>query len=177
MAQINIPAKPTQSEALRTKTNGKDDAQDLERVRDILFGSQLLGIEERFRALEGDLKGKLATAREESQKDREEIQKESKALESRLQKTTDSLKGELDSEKKERTKALEELSKTTRESVKEIDKRFTDITDQMEVEKVDRTELSKVFRQVSSELGDGSETSQKVKKPIKTGKLQFDQVP
>ncbi len=170
MAQINIPAKPTQSEALRTKTNGKDDAQDLERVRDILFGRQLLGIEERFRALEGDLTGKMATGREE-------IQKESKALESRLQKTTDSLKGELDSEKKERTKALEELSKTTRESVKEIDKRFTDITDQMEEEKVDRTELSKVFRQVSSELGDGSETSQKVKKPIKTEKLQFDQVP
>ncbi len=170
MAPINIPVKPTQSEALRTKTNGKDDAQDLERVRDILFGRQLLGIEERIQALEGDLKGKMANAREE-------IQKESKALESRFQKRTDSLNGELDSEKNERTKALEELSKTTRESVKEIDKRFTDITDQMEEGKVDRTELSKVFRQVSSELGDGSETSQKVKKPIKTGKLQFDQVP
>ncbi len=170
MAPTNIPVKPTQSEAPRTKTNGKDDAQDLERVRDILFGSQLLGIEERIQALEGDLKGKMANAREE-------IQKESKALESRFQERTDSLKGELDSEKKERTKALEELSKTTRESVKEIDKRFTDITDQMEEEKVDRTELSKVFRQVSSELGDGSETSQKVKKPFKTGKLQIDQIP
>ncbi len=170
MAQINIPAKPTQSEALRTKTNGKDDAQDLERVRDILFGSQLLGIEERFRALEGDLKGKMANAREE-------IQKESQALESRFQEKTGSLKAELDSEKQERSKALEEISKTTRESVKEIDKRFTDITDQMEEQKVDRRELSRLFHQVSSELGDGSDTSRKDKPPLKTGKLHINQIP
>ncbi len=67
--------------------------------RDILFGSQLLGIEERIQALEGDLKGKMANAREE-------IQKESKALESRFQEKTDSLKGELDSEKWKPTDSL-----------------------------------------------------------------------
>ena len=55
MEQIDIPVKPTQSESMRTKTDGKDDAQDLQRVRDILFGSQLLGIEQRIQALEGDL--------------------------------------------------------------------------------------------------------------------------
>ncbi len=170
MEQINVPVKPTQSEAVRTKTNGKDDAQDLQRVRDILFGSQLLAIEARIQALESDLESKISSARAE-------VQKESKEIESRLEKKLGSLRDQLDSEKKERTKALEEISKTTRESVQEIDKRFTDITDQMEEGKVDRTELAKVFRQISSELGDGSETTQKVKKPLKTGKLQIDQVP
>lgn len=164
--EIHIPAEANPSETMRGK---QEEAQDLQRVRDILFGSQVQEIERRIQVLEDDWQAKMSGAREEAQK-------ESEALESRLQEQMDSLKGELDSEKEERTKVLEDVSETARKSVKEIEERFTEVTDQMEEEKVDRTDLAQMFRHISSELGSERGTAKKAEEPEELREFQPDEI-
>lgn len=147
--EIHMPAGG-QADATQRNQENEGDAGDLQRVRDILFGSQVREIEQRMQALEDDVKAKLDSARED-------LQKQSDELESKLVERADSLKKELDEEKDARNKALDEAVEKTRQSVEELEKRFTKLTDQMEEEKADRAELSKLFRHLASELGGGEE--------------------
>lgn len=147
--EIHMPAAG-QADATGRNQGNDGDAGDLQRVRDILFGSQVREIEQRMQTLEDDVKSKLDSAREE-------LQKQSDELEEKLVERADSLKKEMDAEKEERNKALDEAVETTRKSVEELEKRFTKLTDQMEEEKADRAELSKLFRHLATELGGGEE--------------------
>ena len=128
------------------------ESQDLERVRDILFGGQARDIDQRIRTIQDDLQAKLSAAREE-------LEKASKELEARLaekvegvKKELDSTKKDLESEKTARGKAVEEASEKARKSLEEVEKRFTKITDEMEEGKPDRSELAQMFRHIASEL-------------------------
>lgn len=142
----------------RAATASGDDAQDLGRVREILFGSSLRQIEERLRSLEADLQGKLNSARERAKK-------ESDAFESRVKELLASLKKELNSEKEARTRAVEELSRTLTRSLNEIEERVIEITDEIDDEKVSRSDLAQMFTRVSSELKNAGGAGEKSGSP------------
>ncbi len=135
------------------------ESQDLERVRDILFGGQARDIDQRIRSLQEDLQAKLSTARETLEKAGKELEARLAAKVDGLKKELDSTRKDLESEKTARGKAVEEASEKARKSLEDVDKRLTKITDEMEEGKPDRSELAKMFRQMASELA-GDESSQ-----------------
>ncbi len=161
--EVQIPAASAQPKAARSdrgeQGNPKtDDAQDLGRVRDILFGSSLRQIEERLESQEKDLQGKLTSAWEKAKKERE-------AFESKLKEQMESLRKELTSAKEAQTKALEELSESTTKSLNEIEERVIEITDEIDDEKVSRTDLSQMFSRISSELKSADGATEKTTRP------------
>ena len=168
--EIQIPAEPTQSEDVQSTADKEDETQDLQRVRDILFGGSLRDVLNRIESLEEDLRGQMSSAQEAAQRELE-------ALESRLREQMDSLKRELDAEKEEHAEALENISECARKSRKEIEDRFTEITDRMNDEKVDRSSLAQMFGEISSALVSERGTARKATKPEAVPELQTDGFP
>ena len=132
------------------------DSQDMERVRELLFGGQMREVEQRIRALEEDLQAKLASVREDAEKAGDDLESRLTDKVDNVKTQLDSVKDDLDCEKEAREKALHDVSEKTRKSVEEVEKRFTKITDEMEEGKPDRSELARMFRHIASEL-DGDE--------------------
>ncbi len=173
--EVQIPAASTQSKAARSDSSEPgypktDDAQDLGRVREILFGSSLKQVEDRVKSLEADLQGKLTNAWEKAKKERV-------AFESKLKEQMDSLRKELNSEKGARTKALDELSETTTKALNEIEERVIEITDEIDDEKVSRTDLAQMFSRISSELKRAGGATEKITRPEATREPKIDALP
>lgn len=122
------------------------EAANVEKIRDIIFGSQMRDYEKRFARLEERL-----TA--DAQALREDTKKRFDTLEAFVQKEVDSLSQRLKGEKSERSEALKELTRELRETAKTIDKRLSQLDDQLAKEtSALRGQLLEQSKQLAAEI-------------------------
>lgn len=102
---------------------GREGA-NVDKIRDILFGSQMRDYEKRFTRLEDRLN-------RDAEALREDIKKRFDALEAFVQKELESLSQRLKTEKSERGEALHEVSRELRDAANALEKKVTQLDDQM----------------------------------------------
>ncbi|MFB3922918.1 MAG: hypothetical protein ACE145_14430 [Terriglobia bacterium] len=100
------------------------EAANVDKIRDIIFGSQMRDYEKRFAHLEERLSA-------DAQALREDTRKRFDALEAFVQKELESLSQRLKGEKAERAEALKELTRELRDTAKVIDKRLSQLDDEL----------------------------------------------
>src|SRR5271154_2148142 len=109
------------------KTAGNGDIREganVDKIRDILFGSQMRDYDKRFTRLEERL-AKAADAL------RDDLKKRFDSLESFVQQEVESLHQRLKTEKSERVETLKELTRETRESAKSLDNRLSQVDEHL----------------------------------------------
>ncbi|MGH9776043.1 MAG: hypothetical protein ACRD50_13975 [Candidatus Acidiferrales bacterium] len=109
------------------KANAGGDAEvkegaNVDKIRDILFGSQMRDYEKRFGRLEDRLN-------KDAEALREDLKKRFDTLEAFIHKELESINTRLKSEKSERGEALKEVSRELREASKLIEKRVAQLDD------------------------------------------------
>jgi hypothetical protein len=100
------------------------EGQNVDKIRDILFGSQMRDYEKRFVRLEE----RMVKASEAL---REEVKKRFDSLEAYVGQEFEALGQRLKAEKSERGEALKELTRETRDSSKAHEKRMSQLDDQL----------------------------------------------
>src|SRR5271166_3526494 len=100
------------------------EGANVDKIRDILFGSQMRDYEKRFARLEE----RLAKA---SDALRDDLKKRFDSLESFVQQETEALSQRLKTEKSERLEALKELTRETRDSSKSLEKKLSQLEEQL----------------------------------------------
>jgi len=122
------------------------EAANVDKIRDIIFGSQMRDYEKRFNRLEERL-----TA--DAQSLREDTKKRFDTLEAFLHKEIDALNQRVKAEKSERIDALKDLSRELRETSKAIEKRLAQIEDQLSKETAAlRAQILEQSKQLSGEI-------------------------
>ena len=122
------------------------EAANVDKIRDIIFGSQMRDYEKRFARLEERL-----TA--DAQALREDTKKRFDTLEAFVQKEVDSLTQRLKGEKSERSEALKELTRELRDTAKTFDKRLSQLDDQLAKEAATlRNQLLDQSKQLAAEI-------------------------
>lgn len=145
-------ADQTSATPQESRQSSEQEAQDLERVRDILFGRQAKETERRMTELEENLDKQISEAREKAQQDAESLQTE-------MQEQQEAFRNELKADKEERDAAQEQFSKEILEAIKVIDDRLAEFVESTNEDKVDRTQLARMFREVSDQLENSSAPS------------------
>lgn len=100
------------------------EGQNVDKIRDILFGSQMRDYEKRFVRLEE----RLAKA---SDALRDDLKKRFDSLESFVQQEMEALGQRLKTEKGERADALKELTRETRDGAKSLEKKLSQLEEQL----------------------------------------------
>ena len=109
----------------KANANGEvRDGANVDKIRDLIFGSQMRDYEKRFTRLEERL-AKAADAL------RDDMKKRFDALEAFVGQEMESLGQRLKTEKSERAEALKELSRESRDASKSLDKKLSQIEDQL----------------------------------------------
>jgi len=122
------------------------EAANVDKIRDIIFGSQMRDYEKRFTRLDERL-----TA--DAQALREETKKRFDTLEAFIQKELDTLSQRLKAERSERTEALKELTREFRETAKAIEKRLSQLDDQLAKEAAGlRAQILEQSKQLGAEI-------------------------
>ena len=122
------------------------EVANVDKIRDIIFGSQMRDYEKRFTRLDERL-----TA--DAQALREDTKKRFDTLEAFVQKEVDLLSQRLKAEKSERGEALKELTREFRESAKSVDKRLSQLDDQLTKEAAAlRNQLLEQSKQLTAEI-------------------------
>jgi len=116
MASSDLKAQSTETETRQ--------AANVDKIRDIIFGSQMRDYEKRFARLEERLTADALALREDTKKRFD-------TLEAFVQKEVDSLSQRLKGEKSERGEALKELTRELRDTAKTIDKKLSQLDDQL----------------------------------------------
>jgi uncharacterized protein YaaN involved in tellurite resistance len=136
-----MPKKPVKSPKSKPKQGGRKamsanneekipvngelrEGANVDKIRDILFGSQMRDYDKRFTRLEERL-AKAADAL------RDDLKKRFDSLESFVQQEVESLHQRLKTEKSERVDTLKELTRETRESAKSLDNRLSQVDDHL----------------------------------------------
>src|SRR5579863_9865008 len=120
-------ASPARSQGGNNPELENHEGANVDKIRDILFGSQMRDYDKRF----GRLEDRLI---KDAESLREEMKKRFESLEGFVQKELESLSHRLKSEKSERSEALKDLGTQHRESAKTIEKRVTTLDDQLAAE-------------------------------------------
>src|SRR5271168_4457907 len=115
---------PANSEEKNVANGEVREGQNVDKIRDILFGSQMRDYEKRFVRLEE----RLAKA---SDALRDDLKKRFDSLESFVQQEVEALGQRLKAEKSERADALKELTRETRDSAKSIEKKLSQLEEQL----------------------------------------------
>ncbi len=116
--------KPTTDPDGAVAANGEvHEGANVDKIRDILFGSQMRDYEKRFIRLEERLAKDAAALREE-------IKKRLDTLEGFVHQEVDSLGERLKNEKVERTDALKDLDREMHESMKSLEKKHSHLDDE-----------------------------------------------
>ena len=124
------------------------EGANVDKIRDILFGSQMRDYEKRFVKLEDRLI-------KDAEALRDEMNKRFQSLEGFVQKELESLAHRLKTEKSERGEAFKELGTQQRESAKAIESRVTSLDDQFVTETGElRTRILEQSKVLTSEIGD-----------------------
>lgn len=103
---------------------GEETGGNLDKVRDILFGSQMRESDRRFARMEE----KLAKDNEDL---RAEVRKRLDALESFVKAELESITDRLKAEENNRSEAVSDVARDLKETVKNFDKKVTQLDDQM----------------------------------------------
>jgi len=125
-----VDTKPGPSQSMTTKSGqppvlaGEDGGGNIEKVRDILFGSQMRDTDRRFSRLEERLAQDTAEMKEE-------VRKRLSALEQFVKQEAESLAERIKTEHDDRTDATKELSREARESAKAFEKKTGVLDDQI----------------------------------------------
>jgi uncharacterized phage infection (PIP) family protein YhgE len=101
----------------------EDDRDSVDRIRDILFGTQARQFEKQFISMGETLSKELGRLRDQADKNLE-------ALGSRTKKDLDALGQELKAEQTERTGSVSDLSRKLDKAQKDLDKKLTQLADQ-----------------------------------------------
>src|SRR5579862_5946761 len=133
-----MPHKPTRAKSRKggrksmsanneEKAPGNGDIREganVDKIRDILFGSQMRDYDKRF----GRLEERLAKAADAL---RDDLKKRFDSLESFVQQEVESLQQRLKTEKSERADAFKELTRETRDSSKTIENRLSQLDERL----------------------------------------------
>jgi len=133
------PAVPSHETEIR-------EGASVDKIRDLIFGSQMRDYEKRFARLEERLTADAIALRED-------IKKRIDTLEAFVQKEVDSLGQRLKSEKAERAEALKEVTHELRDTAKTIEKRISQLDDQLATEAAAlRAQLLEQSKQLGAEI-------------------------
>jgi hypothetical protein len=131
------------------------EGANVDKIRDILFGSQMRDYDKRF----GRLEDRLI---KDAESLREEMKKRFETLEAFVQKELESLGVRLKTEKAERAEADKELGVTHRDAAKAFDKRLGSLDDQLTGDTAElRARILEQSKALTSEI---AEKSREVKK-------------
>ena len=109
----------------KTAVNGEmKEGANVDKIRDILFGSNMREYEKRFARLEERLT-------KSSDALRDDLKKRFDTLESYVREEMDSNNQRLKLEKTERTESLKELTRETRDSSKSLEKKLSQLEEQL----------------------------------------------
>lgn len=115
-------ASPAEAK-LPNNSSGKEEGANVDKIRDILFGSQMRDYEKRFARLEENVSKAVETLREDTMKRLE-------TLSSFAQQEVESLSQRLKTEKAERSEGLKELARELKEAAKMIEKKLGQLEEQ-----------------------------------------------
>lgn len=108
-------ANPSAADVAKAIDAVQAEAAEIDKVRDILFGSQMAGVAKRFEQLEERINSQIEALGEQTAK-------HFKKIEALIQKKDDALTGRLDSEQSERSQGAEALSNEITDARKAISK-------------------------------------------------------
>ncbi|MGB0034691.1 MAG: hypothetical protein WBP79_04360 [Candidatus Acidiferrales bacterium] len=114
----------TPAEAKIPNANNENQGQNVDKIRDILFGSQMRDYEKRFARLEDNVTKALETLREE-------MTKRLDTLNGFVQQEVESLSARLKTEKGERIDGIKEVSREIKDAAKVIEKKLGQLEEQM----------------------------------------------
>src|SRR6202451_3959242 len=140
------------ADAKMHNSNSKENAEgaNVDKIRDILFGSQMRDYDKRFVRLEDRLI-------KDAESLREEMKKRFESLEAFVQKELESLGVRLKTEKSERGEAVKELGVTFRDSSKAFDKRLGSLDDQLTGDTAElRARILEQSKALTSEIAEKS---------------------
>lgn len=143
---MNNKAKK-QSGANSGSANGDaTETDNVDKIRDILFGNQMREVEQRFASLEKSLANDLATMRNENA-----LQIES--LKSYIESEIEILGSKLSGEEQSRIENVDELDDKVKQSAKQIDKKISDVVKSLDKNSRDiNQKILKQSQDFSSEL-------------------------
>jgi uncharacterized protein (DUF342 family) len=135
----------------KTNAVGEEEPREganVDKIRDILFGSQMRDYDKRFARLEERLTRDAETHREE-------LKKRFDALEAFVRQEAESLGQRLKAEKSERLESLKELSREVRDSNKALEKKLAQLEDAMAKGTTElRTRILEQSKSLSAEIGE-----------------------
>jgi uncharacterized phage infection (PIP) family protein YhgE len=114
----------TPAEAKIPNPNSEGQGANVDKIRDILFGSQMRDYEKRFARLEETVSKAIDTLRED-------MTKRFDTLSNFVQQEVDSLSQRLKTEKAERTESAKEISREIKEAAKALEKKLGQMEEQM----------------------------------------------
>lgn len=117
-------AMPADHEEKNTTNGELREGANVDKIRDILFGSNMREYEKRFARLEERLN-------KSSEALREDLKKRFDSLESYVREEMESINQRLKAEKSERSESLKELTRETRDSSKALEKKLSQLEDQL----------------------------------------------
>jgi len=119
------------------------EGANVDKIRDILFGSNMREYEKRFARLEERLN-------KSSEALREDLKKRFDSLESYVREELESLGQRLKTEKSERAESLKELTRESRDNAKTLEKKLSQLEEQLDAA---QTELRSKILEQSKALG------------------------
>jgi gas vesicle protein len=122
------------------------EGQNVDKIRDILFGAQMRDYDKRFTRLEDRLI-------KDAEALREEMRKRLDALESYVKQEAEALGQRLKTEKTERGEAVKDLGRELRDSAKGIEKKIAQLDDDFNAGQGElRAKILEQFKALSSEI-------------------------
>src|SRR5580658_3180302 len=128
-------------------SSGKEnEGANVDKIRDILFGTQMRDYEKRFVRLEETVMKQMETLRED-------MTKRLDTLSNYIKEETDSLGQRIKAEKSERSEGLKELTREMKDGTKIVEKKLSQLEDQMSDGHAElRAKLLEHSKSVSAEI-------------------------
>lgn len=143
-------ASPAKTHANTTPDVEQHEGANVDKIRDILFGSQMRDYDKRF----GRLEERLI---KDAEALREEMKKRFETLEAFVQKELESLSQRLKTEKAERAEADKEMGVQHRDASKAFDKRLGSLDDQLTGDTAElRARILEQSKALTSEIAEKS---------------------
>lgn len=122
MATANSPRKKTARSSRPDAAVADDTPENLDKVRDILFGGQMRAVDQRLAALEGRMQREIAALHANTDK-------RLVALESYVKKELESLTEKLKVEQSKRSEDLKAVGSDLKEGLKSVERRLAKLDD------------------------------------------------
>lgn len=140
---IGLESQPAVSS---TETMNKDGAGSIDKIRDLIFGTQMQDYEKRFSRLEERLFKEMSESRNESKKSLD-------SLEKYISKEIEMLKDRIAQEQTSRMEAFKELSRQLRETTRSFEKKIDSLSDQLTNNSNDlHQEISELSQSLRNEI-------------------------